>query len=71
MLLMGVIWMIYRVVTYYGYMKIGIISTTLVFMLSPVFIYVFAKIFLIEKISKRNIIASIIILACVLYANFA
>lgn len=71
MIVMGVIWMVYRVVTYYGYMKIGIISTTLVFMLSPVFIYIFAKIFLKEKISKRNIIASIIILACVLYANFA
>jgi drug/metabolite transporter (DMT)-like permease len=70
MLLMGVIWMIYRIVTYYGYIKIGIISTTLIFMLSPVFIYLFAKIFLKEKISTRNIIASIIILACVLYANF-
>lgn len=71
MIVIGIIWMIYRVVTYYGYMKIGIISTTLVFMLSPVFIYAFAKIFLKEKINARNIIASIIILACVLYANFA
>lgn len=71
MLLIGAIWVVYRVVTYYGYLKIGIISTTLILMLGPIFIYTFAKIFLKEKINIRNIIASIIILACVLYAIFA
>jgi len=70
-LLIGAIWVVYRVVTYYGYMKIGIISTTLIFMLAPIFIYFLARIILKEKINARNIIASIIILACVLYANFA
>jgi drug/metabolite transporter (DMT)-like permease len=68
MLLIGAIWVIYRVAIYYGYLKIGVISTTLIFMLAPIFIYTFAKIFLREKINARNIIASIIILACVLYA---
>jgi len=71
MLLVGAIWVVYRVATYYGYIKIGIISTTLILMLGPIFIYLFAKIFLKEKINARNIIASIIILACVLYASFA
>jgi len=71
MLFIGAIWVVYRVVTYYGYLKIGIISTTLILMLGPIFIYTFAKIFLKEKINIRNIIASIIILACVLYASFA
>jgi drug/metabolite transporter (DMT)-like permease len=67
----GIIWVIYRVATYYGYMKIGVISTTLVLMLGAVFIYIFAKIFLKEKISTRNIIASVVILGCILYASFA
>jgi drug/metabolite transporter (DMT)-like permease len=71
MLGIGAIWVIYRVISYYGYLKIGIISTTLILMLGPVFIYLFAKIFLKEKISRRNIIASIIILACVIYSIFA
>jgi drug/metabolite transporter (DMT)-like permease len=71
MLLIGAIWVIYRVATYYGYIKIGIISTTLILMLGPIFIYTLARIFLKEKINARNIIASIIILACVLYASFA
>jgi drug/metabolite transporter (DMT)-like permease len=68
MLLVGIIWVIYRVATYYGYIKIGIISTTLILMLGAVFIYIFAKIFLKEKISTRNIIASVVILACIVYA---
>lgn len=71
MLLVGAIWVVYRVATYYGYIKIGIISTTLILMLAPIFIYTFAKIFLKEKINARNIIASVIILVCVLYAVFA
>jgi drug/metabolite transporter (DMT)-like permease len=70
MLFIGIIWVIYRVIAYYGYLKIGIISTTLILMLGAIFVYIFAKIFLKEKITIRNIIASVIILACVLYANF-
>jgi drug/metabolite transporter (DMT)-like permease len=70
MLLVGAIWVVYRVVTYYGYIKIGIISTTLILMLSPIFVYSFASIFLKEKINVRNIISSAIILVCVLYASF-
>jgi drug/metabolite transporter (DMT)-like permease len=70
-ILIGVIWVIYRVVAYYGYLKIGIISTTLILMLGTTLTYVFAKIFLKEKINMRNIIASVIILACILYASFA
>jgi drug/metabolite transporter (DMT)-like permease len=71
MLLVGIIWVVYRVATYYGYLKIGVISTTLILMLGTIFIYIFAKIFLKEKISTRNIIASAVILACIAYAIFA
>ena len=71
MLLVGIIWVVYRVATYYGYLKIGVISTTLILMLGAIFIYIFAKIFLKEKISTRNIIASVVILACIAYAIFA
>jgi drug/metabolite transporter (DMT)-like permease len=71
MLFVGIIWVVYRVATYYGYLKIGVISTTLILMLGTVFVYIFAKIFLKEKISTRNIIASVVILACIAYAIFA
>jgi drug/metabolite transporter (DMT)-like permease len=63
----GVMWFIFRVAVYYGYLQMGIVSTTLLIMLAPVFIYAFAKIFLKEKLALRNIVASIIIIACVLY----
>lgn len=64
----GATWTIYRIVVYWGYTTLGIISTTLMIMLGPIFIYIFARIFLKEKIRWRNIVASIIIIACVLYA---
>lgn len=69
--LISAIWIVYRVMAYYGYLTIGIISTTLILMLGTILTYIFAKIFLKEKISIRNIVASIIILACVLYAIIA
>ena len=70
-LLVGIVWTIYRVVVYYGYLELGVIFTTLVIMLGPILIYFFAWKFLKEKVSWRNIVASIIILGCILYALLA
>jgi drug/metabolite transporter (DMT)-like permease len=67
-LITGAIWVIYRTIVYYGYLNLGVIFTTLIIMLGPVFVYLFARIFLKEKIEPRNIIASAVIVVCVLYA---
>jgi drug/metabolite transporter (DMT)-like permease len=61
-------WVAYRVALYFGYSRYGVTFTTLIIMLSPVFIYVIANIFLKEKLSWKNILSSIIIVACVVYA---
>jgi drug/metabolite transporter (DMT)-like permease len=66
--LTGLIWIIYRVAVYYGYLKIGVISTTLILMLGPIFIYILAHFILKEKISWKNFLAAIIIVASVIYA---
>lgn len=68
-LIIGAIWVIVRIIMYYGYQKIGIVSTTIILMLGPVLIYFFAKIFLKEKLHWKNILAAIIILACVAYVE--
>lgn len=70
-LLIAFTWVVYRVAVYYGYMHLGVVSTTLVVMLGPVFVYIFAHKFLKEKIQWRNIVASAVIIACVVYALFA
>ncbi len=67
-LAIGFIWAIYRIVIYWGYTNLGVIFTTLVIMLGPIFIYLFAWKFLKEKINWKNIVASIVIVACVVYA---
>jgi drug/metabolite transporter (DMT)-like permease len=63
----GAIWVIYRVVIYYGYLKLGVIFTTLLLMLGSVFIYAFAHFFLKEKMSWKNFLASMIIVASIVY----
>jgi len=67
-LITGAIWATYRVVVYYGYLNYGVIFTTLMIMLGPIFIYILAWKFLKEKLNWKNIIAALIIIACVIYA---
>lgn len=62
------IWIAYRMLLYLSYGIKGVITTTLLFILTPIFIYFLSYLYLKEKPSLRNIIASIIILACVVYA---
>ena len=63
------IWVVYRIALYYGYIKIGIISTTLVIMLGPVFVYLFAYLFLKEKVTWKNLVAAVVVIASVVYAT--
>ena len=67
-LALGFIWAFYRIIIYYGFLKLGVIFTTLMIMLGPIFIYFFAWKFLKEKINWKNIVASFVIIGCVLYA---
>jgi len=64
----GFIWMIYRVIVYYGYLKVGVIFTTLLLMLGPIFVYALAHFILKEKISWQNFAAAIVIVGSVAYA---
>ena len=67
-LLVGAVWVIYRIIVYYGYLNFGVVFTTLLIMLAPIFVYLLAWKFLHEKINWKNIVASIIIVGCVIYA---
>lgn len=66
-LLIGSIGVLYRIMVYYGYLELGVIFTTLILMLGPLFIYLFAWKFLKEKLEWRNIVAAGVIIASVLY----
>lgn len=67
-IIVSAIWSIYRVILYWGYSVYGVVFTTMMFILSPILIYIFARIFLKEKISLRNMISGAIILVCVVIA---
>ncbi|MBI2451949.1 DMT family transporter [Candidatus Pacearchaeota archaeon] len=67
-LFVGLIWVFYRVIIYYGYLAFGIIFTTTIFILSPVFIFLFATFYLKEKPTLRYIISTLIMVICVVLA---
>jgi drug/metabolite transporter (DMT)-like permease len=64
----AVFWVAYRGILYYAYGIFGIVFTTTVFILSPVLIYICSFIFLKEKVTKAQVISSMVIVACVLGA---
>jgi len=67
----SIIFVIERSILYWGYENLGIIYTTIILsILSPILIFIFARIFLKEKMTKRHIISTIIILICVIAAIF-
>ncbi len=66
--LTGLLWVIYRIVVYYGYLNVGVIFTTLILMLGSIFIYAMAYFILKEKISWQNFAASIVVISSVIYA---
>jgi len=67
----GFVWSLYRIMLYYGYLKLGVVHTTLIIMLGPIFIYIFASKFLKEKLEWRNIVAAGVIVLSILYAILA
>ena len=67
-LITGIAWVVYRIAIYFGYMKYGVTFTTLITMMGPIVIYIFANRFLKEKLNWKNIVSSLIIIACVIYA---
>jgi drug/metabolite transporter (DMT)-like permease len=62
------LWIVYRVIIYYGYLNLGIVFTTLIVMLSPIFIYFLAWIVLKEKIRWQDVVTALVVVACVVYA---
>lgn len=67
-LIIGIMWVFYRAIVYYGYENVGILYTTLLFTLSSVLMFIFAIIFLKEKPTKRQIISNAVVLVCVIIA---
>ena len=67
-LITAFLWVSYRGILYYAYGIFGVVFTTTVFILSPVLIYIASWLFLKEKVSKKQVISSIVIVGCVLGA---
>lgn len=58
----------YRALVYYGYATLGVVFTTTLLILSPVLIYICSWLFLKEKVTRRQVISSMVIVGCVVGA---
>jgi len=67
-IILGLMWASYRAIIYYGYEQVGIVFTTLLFILSPVFLFVFAIVLFKERPTLKQTISIFIILCCVILA---
>jgi drug/metabolite transporter (DMT)-like permease len=56
---------------FYGYKDAGVVITTLMLTIAPILVYFAAYAYFREKISKKMIIAGIVILACIIWATIA
>lgn len=69
LIITNILWTIGWILVFYSYTWIGVIRTTLIMMLSPLLVYVFARVFLKEKLYWKNVVALVIILICVTIAQ--
>jgi drug/metabolite transporter (DMT)-like permease len=56
---------------FYGFQKIGIMTTNLIMTFSPVLVYISSVLIFKERLQKRLILAGTIILICIVYAIMA
>jgi len=54
------------IIMFYGYQEIGVILTTMVFLLNPILVYLLSARYLQERIRMKNIYASLVILAAII-----
>lgn len=60
----GVVQMVLK---FYGFANIGVVETTLILILGPIIVYLLSNIIFKERISTKTSIASLIVIACVVY----
>lgn len=60
---------VHMIALYYGYQTSGIVFTTLILVLQPVFIFLIDKLFLHDKLQPRYLIATAVIITAVIYGS--
>ena len=63
----GVIQMVLK---FYGFVRLGVVETTIILVLGPFLVYFFSAFHFKENLKKRDIIAALVVIASVLYVTF-
>jgi drug/metabolite transporter (DMT)-like permease len=66
--ILGVIQMVLK---FYGFQSLGVVETTMVLLLGPIFVYAFSYFFFGEKkLFLKDALAAGVIVSCIIYVNF-
>ncbi|MFA5158487.1 MAG: DMT family transporter [Patescibacteria group bacterium] len=58
------------VLKFYGFVRLGVVETTIILVMGPLLVYFFSAFYFKEYIRKRDIIASAVVIAAVLWVTF-
>ena len=58
------------VLKFYGFVKLGVVETTIILVMGPLLVYFFSAFYFKEYIKKRDIIASAVVIATVIWVTF-
>ena len=67
--LSAVLYSVASILKYFAITKVGLSLTIIILTLSPAIIYIFSKLLLKEKLTLNKVIASVAIIACVVFAS--
>jgi drug/metabolite transporter (DMT)-like permease len=63
----GVVQMVLK---FYGFASVGVMETTLILILGPVFVYFLSSFFFKERLQKKTAVSALVVIGCVLYVVF-
>ena len=69
-ILSAIFGVVQMVLKFYGFQNLGVIETTMILVLGPFLVYVASSAFFKERLYKRDVLAAVVVVLCILYVQF-
>lgn len=69
-ILSAIFGVVQMVLKFYGFANLGVVETTMILVMGPFLVYIASSAFFKERLYKRDIFATFVVIACILYVEF-
>lgn len=69
-ILSSIFGVVQMVLKFYGFQSLGVVETTMILVLGPFLVYTASSAFFKERLYKRDIFATLVVIGCILYVEF-